>query len=189
MRIVSSTIRYGCLTISLLLAIFTFAEMYSEYYADPLVRAIRWGDIQALDDLCTEGYDINGKIGNHTVLTYTMEYLDSNASYKLMDLDEGEYVKKETQRYDTLIKMISVLLKQGADINGIDDNGRGIIHYAVEELCFAAGNQIKLLQFLVANGSDIELKTIDGRYAIDLLKTDYYTTSEFDDISSILGHY
>lgn len=109
--------------ISLYLISLTVLEIRSFYRnTPPFLQAIEWGDVKALKHIIDNGGDVNGKIGDKTVLTSTMKYMDHSAN-PLWALDE-EKLKEELERRNKVrMKMIEVLLDNGADINLLDDYG------------------------------------------------------------------
>lgn len=140
----------------------TVLEIQS-FYIDtpPFLQAIEWGDVKALKHIIDNGGDVNGKIGNKTVLTSTMKYMDHSAN-PLWALGE-EKLKEELERRNKVrMKMIEVLLDNGADINLLDENGWNLLHYVVDRY-IDLNSKVDLVEMLLKRGADINILNGDRK--------------------------
>ncbi|MHC4501295.1 MAG: hypothetical protein ACYS21_19545 [Planctomycetota bacterium] len=178
-------IRVGTLAVSFYLIISTVFSMRSAYSdKNPFVRPILWGDVEAMQKLIVEGQDVNAHIGRQTVLTYTDKFLH-NREWHLLDLEQNEFLKKETKKMRLMQSIVKVLLDNGANINHIDENGMAIIHY-VSKNSLPVECMVELLGFLIEEGADPELEDKKGRTPSQLIGEYFYNDEERKQIQDFL---
>ena len=64
--------------------------------------------------------------------------------------------------------IIALLLKNGIDINSVDENGMTALHYAVQNFYNYRNEPLNLINKLIACGADLEAKDNDNRTPLQL---------------------
>jgi len=119
----------------------------AHHYA--MVRAIGKGDIKQIEKLIDEGYDVNASTGGgQNMLTWSFWYpyygRNERPSTNRVQITSDEREAK-------ILKMISILVEHGADLNRRDPQGEIPLNLA------ASRAYIRVCKMLIEKGADVNL--------------------------------
>lgn len=123
-----------------------------------LVQALLRGDVPKVKDIVNEKVDLESKntLSDpmlHIALRYG--YVPRSSNFKV----EKSPVERERIIYD----MVSILLKNGAKINSIDQH-----QYTPLVMAVRRGNIYKVVELLLENGAEVNLKCKSGDTALHI---------------------
>ena len=133
----------------------------------PLILAAYYGSIDIATFLIDEGAaNVNAKFDNNKSVLFAAIHGFVVSSYKNFD-------------------MVELLIKEGADVNARDNEGKTVLIYAVDTIIsyprFYSEESKGLLDLLIKRGADVNIKDNDGRTALSLAKD-----SDCDEITKLL---
>ena len=161
-RIHEGKIRIFPIILSVFFLVMTLVSIGTFYATtSPIQRAILWGDVECLEQIITDGSDLNNtKIEGQSLLAFTLAYMDHSAN-PLRKLDRESTNHELRKRNQVRIAMMEVLLSRGADINLLDDQGLAILHYCIITAMWSE-SRLELVKMLLARGADPNLKNKIG---------------------------
>lgn len=115
--------------------------------------AILDGNTKLIAKKIDEGYDVNATedLNGRTMLTSV--FLLKWPRYLVHQYDRKE---------NTLLKMLEILVKNGADVNMLDKQGSAPLHYALETWLLPPERVLNIEKFLIDHGADVNLQNADG---------------------------
>ena len=129
----------------------------------PLHIASQKGYIDIIDILLKYGADINMKKG------YEGQDM-GNESPGATSLHE---VILDPEFITNKLEVVEFLLKNGADINALDDNGNTPLHYAIQSLDVYNDDEyeesIRIANLLINKGADVNISNVDGNTPLHYL--------------------
>jgi hypothetical protein len=120
-------------------------------YTHALRDAIERGDVQAIKNLASKGYDVNATTSGtgRNMLTlcfrYGLQKISPFSDTRQISLMTREEVESK------ILEMLDVLIDNGADINAQDPMGNTPLNYA------ASSGHIRIVEMLIAGGADVNL--------------------------------
>jgi len=131
---------------------------------------------EAVDLLIDYGADINVGCDNKTTVTPLMSVIWSNISLAEHYISKGakidcKDIDGQTALHDSAkrnrVESVKLLVKNGADINAIDNEGNTPLHIAAGGY-FLRLDPLEAVQYLIENGADINKLNNDRQTALDL---------------------